>query len=67
LNYHYGWCDLLNLRSPLFVLFNRYYDDNQIKEGEMGGACSAHGNNEQRVGYSILVGKPERDGAIRKT
>jgi hypothetical protein len=25
----------------------------QIKEDEMGGACSTHGN-----GYNILIGKP---------
>jgi hypothetical protein len=28
------------------VLFNRYYEDDQIKEGEMCRTCSVHGGNE---------------------
>jgi hypothetical protein len=34
----------------------KYYND-QIKEDEMGRACSTHG--EKRNAYRILVGKPE--------
>jgi hypothetical protein len=33
----------------------RYYYDYQIKEAEMGGACSGQGGGE----HKILVGRPE--------
>jgi len=39
------------------VRFTRYYSDNQIKEDEIGGACSTRGKDEKVC--SILVGKPE--------
>ena len=38
------------------VLFTTYLDD-QVKETEMGRACSMHG--ERRYAYGVLVGKPQ--------
>jgi hypothetical protein len=34
-----------------------YYKDDKIKENEIGGTCSAHG--EMISAYKILVGNPE--------
>jgi hypothetical protein len=34
------------------------YQDDQIKENEMGGACNTH-ESERRNAYEIFVGKPE--------
>jgi hypothetical protein len=39
------------------VLFTKYLDD-QVKETEMGRACSMHGG-ERRYAYGVLVGKPQ--------
>jgi hypothetical protein len=39
------------------VLLTKYYEDNEIKEDEMGGACSTYGRDEKRT--RNLVGKPE--------
>jgi hypothetical protein len=36
--------------------FTKYYWDDQIKEDEMGGACSAHGHEKCVQNF---VGKPE--------
>jgi hypothetical protein len=40
------------MKSSMTVLFTKYYDD-QIKKGEMGGACSAHG--EMRNAYKYWL------------
>jgi hypothetical protein len=39
------------------VLFTKYYWGDQIKEGEIGRACSTHG--QMRNAFKILVGKPD--------
>jgi hypothetical protein len=39
------------------VLYDKYNYNDQLKENEMGMACSRHG--EKRNGYRISVGKPE--------
>jgi hypothetical protein len=31
------------------LLFTKHYQDDQIKEGDMGGTCSAHGVDEKFV------------------
>jgi hypothetical protein len=38
-------------------LFAKYNQNYQVKEDEMGKACSTNG--EKRNAYSVLVGKPE--------
>jgi hypothetical protein len=38
-------------------LFAKYNQKYEVKEGEMGGACSTNG--EKRNAYRILVGMPE--------
>lgn len=39
------------------MLFVKYYQDDQIKDDEMGRACSVQEEHENV--YEILVGKPE--------
>jgi hypothetical protein len=39
------------------VLFSKYNQNDQVKEDEMGRACSTNG--EKRNAYKILVGNPE--------
>ena len=36
-----------------------YCSGDKMEKNEMGGACSAHGGEERRSVYRILVGKPE--------
>jgi len=50
----------------MFVLYTRYYKYDQIKENEVGNACSTLGRNEKYV-YSFslktkisLLGRPSR-------
>jgi hypothetical protein len=43
--------------APYFVLFTKHYCSDQLKEEEMGGACST--SREVKNSYSILVRKPE--------
>jgi hypothetical protein len=35
----------------------KYNKNNQVKEGEMGWACTTH--EEKKNSYRVLVGKPE--------
>jgi hypothetical protein len=39
----YEWCEKLN------GLYSTTYQDDQIKDDEMGGACNAHGKDEKCV------------------
>jgi hypothetical protein len=39
------------------VLFSKFIYNDEVKEDEMGRACST--NRERRNAYRILVGKPE--------
>jgi hypothetical protein len=39
-------------------VLTRYYQADQIKENEAGGACGTRGRGERKV-YKISVGKPE--------
>jgi hypothetical protein len=41
----------------MMALFAKYYEDNQVKEDEMGGACGMLG--DEINSFRILVGKPE--------
>jgi hypothetical protein len=40
-------------------LLNQYFSGDKIEKNEMGGACSAYGEEEGRGVYRVLVGKPE--------
>jgi hypothetical protein len=44
------------------VLFAKYKLNDQVKENEMGRACSANG--AKRNAYRIFVGKPEGKGPL---
>lgn len=46
------WRKLRSKGLSQFVLVSRYYCNDQIKEHEIGGACSMHGKQDR-----ILVGK----------
>jgi hypothetical protein len=35
----------LRCRASEFVLFATYYEDTQMKKGEMGESCSSHGTD----------------------
>jgi hypothetical protein len=51
-----GWRELLNEEfHNLYLSLNVISD--KVKEDELGGACSTHGEN--RNVYRTLVGKPE--------
>jgi hypothetical protein len=52
------------MRSSMIALFTKYYQVDEIKEDEMGGACSEHG--EMRNAYKILVGKPGGKKSLRR-
>jgi hypothetical protein len=39
------------------VLVAKYNQNYEVKEGELGSACSTHG--EKRKEYRVLVGKPK--------
>jgi hypothetical protein len=41
----------------MLILFAKHNENDQVKEDEMGRACSMNG--EKRCAYRILVGKPE--------
>jgi hypothetical protein len=45
------------MRRFIILLLTRCYYSDQIKENEIGGACSTYG--ETRNAYNVLVGKPE--------
>jgi hypothetical protein len=45
------------MRSFITCTFAKYNYNYQVKEDEMGGACSTNG--EKSNAYRILVGKPE--------
>jgi hypothetical protein len=47
----------------LFICFDKVFK-NQVKEGEMGRACSTNGAT--RNAYRILVGKPEGKRPLRR-
>jgi hypothetical protein len=53
------------MRSFITFSLIKCYQDNQIEEYEMGGACSTHG----KIGsvYSILVGKHEGKRPLGKS
>jgi hypothetical protein len=44
--------------ASYFVLITRYYQEDQMKENEVGEACGTHARGEKRV-QGFLVGKPE--------
>jgi hypothetical protein len=46
----------------LSVIVTKYYSGDQIKNNEMGAACSSDG--EERGAYMVLVGKTERNGRL---
>jgi hypothetical protein len=46
------------------VLFSKYNQNAQVKEDEMGMACSTNG--EKRNAFKILVGKPEGKRSLRR-
>jgi hypothetical protein len=53
-----GWRKLHNEElHNLYIFFFKCNWNDQVKEDEMGRACSTHG--EKRNAYRILVGKPE--------
>jgi hypothetical protein len=58
----YGVRQPLDCITLQFVRWKRY-DDSRLKEGEIGGAHSTHGNDENA--YSILVVKPEGKTLVR--
>jgi hypothetical protein len=45
------------MRSFITLFFAKNNRNNRVKEGEMGKACSTHGDN--RNAYRVLVGRPE--------
>jgi hypothetical protein len=45
------------MRSFITCTLHQYYSGDQIKEDEMGGACSTHGRDEKCIQY--FGGKPE--------
>jgi hypothetical protein len=51
-----GWIILQNVKLHNFILLTVYYWNDQIKDDEMGGACSAH--RKARKAYTILVRRP---------
>jgi hypothetical protein len=49
---------LKKAQAQLYLFtFTKYYQDHQVNEDEMSGACITHGRI--RNAYKILVGKPE--------
>jgi hypothetical protein len=55
-------CDGIYKRTCIYSLTNLYSSQNiisdQVKEDEVGRACSTH--EEKRNAYRILMGRPER-------
>jgi hypothetical protein len=58
------WRKLHNEELYNLVLLAKRKQNDQVKEDEMGRACSTNG--EKRDPYRILVGKPEEKGALRR-
>jgi hypothetical protein len=52
------------MRSFITCTLRQVYLNDQVKEDEMDGVCSTHG--EKRNAYRILVGKPERKRPLGK-
>jgi hypothetical protein len=52
-------------RSATAIGFAKYKQNNQVKEDEVGGACSRMG--EKRNSYRLLVGKPEGKGPLGRS
>jgi hypothetical protein len=46
------------------LLLTQYCASDKTKKNEMGGACSAYG--EERGVYRVLVGKPEEKRPLRR-
>jgi hypothetical protein len=51
-----GWRKLHNEEFHYVVLFTKYYQDNKMKEGEMGGAGTMGMTGNV---HRLLVGNPE--------
>jgi hypothetical protein len=51
--------------TPQFVKYALHQNTDQIKQDEMDGVCSAHGEISDE--YKILVGKPERRKPLGRT
>jgi hypothetical protein len=50
------------MRGLRFVLFTSYYYGDQIKDYEIGGTCSMHGE----MSIQILVGKSEGNRPLQR-
>jgi hypothetical protein len=46
------------------VCFRKYYKDNEIKEDEVGSACSMY--SKMRNAYKILTGRPEGKSLLER-